>query len=523
MKIVAARMNHETNTFSPVPTPLASFGPDGPTFGAAALAQGRGTRTGLGAFIEAAEARGATIAVACNATANPSGRVHDAAFAALAGSIVDAVAGGCDLILLDLHGAMTTESFDYGEGELLRRVRAVAPTTPLAVALDLHGNLSPAMIAHADLIVGFKTYPHVDMHETGAHVARLAFEWLDTGQRPALAWAQPPLLSHTLRSATAVGAMQRAVERARQMEAGGLPAASIFAGFSLADIPEAGMSVVAVGASAAEAQAAADELARGIWADRDGFVYRSAPLATSVAEGRALRAAAAPGSGPVLLLDHGDNVMSGGSCDTTTLLEECLRQGLEGIGAGPFADAETVAHCIEAGVGARLRIALGNKMPLGLPGPQCAPFSLEVEVIAVGDGRFCITGPIYTGETWAMGRSVALRHAAGTLVVSERPMEPLDLGVFTSLGVDPAAFDYLLLKSRMYCRPAFGPLGCGLVECDSGGVTGSDYGQFEFRRVRRPIYPFDPAPDWQPPATATASSPSPSPPPKALDRAKMAR
>ena len=102
-------------------------------------------------------------------------------------------------------------------------------------------------------------------------------------------------------------------------------------------------------------------------------------------------------------------------------------------------------------------------------------------MLAIGDGRFRITGPIYTGETWAMGRSVALRHAAGTLVVSERPMEPLDLGVFTSLGVDPAAFDFLLLKSRMYCRPAFGPLGCGLVECDSGGVTG-----LRLRTVRVP-------------------------------------
>jgi len=114
-----------------------------------------------------------------------------------------------------------------------------------------------------------------------------------------------------------------------------------------------------------------------------------------------------------------------------------------------------------------------------------------VRVRAAGDGRFRITGPIYTGETWAMGRSVVLEHEAATLVVTERPMEPLDLGVFTSLGVDPRGFDHLLLKSRMYCRPAFEPIGCGLVECDSGGVTGSDYALFEFRRVRRPIHPLD--------------------------------
>ncbi len=491
MKIVAARMNHETNTFSPVPTPLEAFGPEGPVFGAAALAGARGTRTALGAFIEAAEARGATIEVAVNATANPSGRVHDAAYEALADAIVKAVRAGCDLILLDLHGAMATQRFDDGEAELLRRIREVAPDTPLALALDLHGNLGQAMLARADIVVGFKTYPHVDMAETGAHAARLAFAWLDGGLRPVLAWARPPLLSHTLRSATGEGAMQRAVQRAGQLEAAGLRAVSVFAGFSQADIAEAGMSVVVVGDSAEQAQAAANELAAQIWAERDGFVYTSEPLSDSVARAAALRAAAPAGAGPVLLLDHGDNVMSGGTCDTTTLFEACLRQGLRRMGVGPLADPQAVAQCIAAGVGNRVEIRLGNHTPLGRPGGQPPPLALKVRVRAITDGRFRISGPIYTGETWAMGRSVLLEHEAAVLVVSERPMEPLDLGVFTSLGIDPRDFDYLLLKSRMYCRPVFGLIACGMVECDSGGVTTSDYRQFDFRHLRRPIYPID--------------------------------
>ena len=261
MRIVAARLNHETNTFSPVPTPLSAFGPDGATFAAQALAQATGTRTGLGAFIDLARQRGDELVVAVNATANPSGRVQDSAFEQMAGSIVDAVKKGCDLILLDLHGAMVTQSLDDAEGELLRRVRAVAAGTPVAVALDLHANLSQAMVDHADVIVGFKTYPHVDMYETGAHAARLAFRWLDTGRRPAIAWRQLPLLSHTLASATAQGAMQRAVARAQGLEQQGLAAATVFAGFSLADIPNAGMSVVTVGEDHHQAQAAADVLA----------------------------------------------------------------------------------------------------------------------------------------------------------------------------------------------------------------------------------------------------------------------
>lgn len=491
MNIVAARINHETNTFSPVATPLASFGPDGPTFDAQALAQARGTRTGLGAFIAAAEARGERLTVAVNATASPSGRVDDAAFERMAGSLVEAARAGCDLLLLDLHGAMVTQSFDDAEGELLRRLRAVAPQTPIAVALDLHGNITQTMIDCADVIVGFQTYPHIDMFETGAKVAQLAFQLLDSGRAPALAWVPLPLLSHTLRSATGEGAMQRAEQRARQLEGAGLLAASVFAGFSLADIRDAGVSVVVCGRNPAEAQAGADTLARQLWAERADFVYTSAPLADSVAQARSLQAVASEQRGPVLLLDHGDNVMSGGSCDTTTVLEECLRQGLQRIGAGPLADPQTVAQAIAAGVGERLQVQLGNKMALGLGEAQRPPLALEVRVRTISDGRFRITGPIYTGETWAMGRTVVLDHAAGTLVVSERPMEPLDLGVFTSVGVNPADFNFLILKSRMYCRPSFGPIARALVECDSRGVTSSDYGLFKFTRLRRPVYPLD--------------------------------
>ncbi len=490
MRVVAARLNHETNTFSPLPTPLAAFGTDGPAFGTAALTSARGTRTGLGAFIDACERRGAALTVAVNATAYPSGRVDDDAFEIMAGAIVKAVGDGCDAVLLDLHGAMVTKSFDDAEGELLRRIRAVAPQVPLAVALDLHGNVTAQMVDAANVIVGFKTYPHIDMYETGAHAARLLFEWRDGGDRTHVAWAQPPLLSHTLRSATDEGAMQRAVQRAQAMEAEGLLAATVFAGFSLADIPEAGVSVVTVGRNEVQAQRAADELAQQIWRERDGFIYSSAPLADSVA--RAGKQRAQSSGGPVLLLDHGDNVMSGGTCDTTDLLEACLRQGLTRIGVGPLADPPTVAQAISAGIGARIEIALGNKVPLGLGTTQRPPFSGAARVRAIGDGRFRITGPIYTGEVWAMGRTVVLEHDAFTVVVTERPMEPLDLGVFECVGVDPRVFDYLLLKSRMYCRPSFVPIASALVECDSRGVCSSDYSLFRFERMRRPIYPLDP-------------------------------
>ncbi len=193
----------------------------------------------------------------------------------------------------------------------------------------------------------------------------------------------------------------------------------------------------------------------------------------------------------MLLLDHGDNCMSGGTCDTMDVLQAALAQGLTGIAVGPICDPETVATLIKAGVGAEVEVALGNKVPLAQLGLHKEPLQLRGRVHAASDGGYTVTGPIYTGQRCHMGRSVCLDIGSAQIVVTEQPHEPWDLGVFHCVGVDPTRFRYLLLKSRMYCRPVFVPLSAGLVECDSPGVTTSDYARFQFTHVHRPVYPLD--------------------------------
>jgi microcystin degradation protein MlrC len=403
-----------------------------------------------------------------------------------------AAAPGCDAVLLDLHGAMVAEQSDDGEGDLLERVRAaVGPRAPIAVALDLHGNLTRKMVEHADAIVGYKTYPHIDIHETGAHAARLLFDALEgRTSRPTVRWKQLPLMAHTLRSSDLGGAMRRAIESARAEERAGVPAVSVFAGFSLADIAAPCVSVVATGEAQA-AQAAADRVAAQIWREREDFVYRSEPLADSIARAKRLAEGAAR---PVLLLDHGDNCMSGGTCDTMDVLEAALQSGLEGIGVGPICDPQAVAELVAAGVGATVTVALGNKLPM--PKLRLAakrPLPLTGTVRSIGDGEYVIAGPTYTGMRCRMGASVLFDTGAARIVVTERTQEPWDLGVFECVGLDPRRERYLLLKSRMYCRPVFGPIAAGLVECDSDGATSSNYALFPFARLRRPVYPLDPA------------------------------
>ncbi|MEP6656544.1 MAG: M81 family metallopeptidase [Betaproteobacteria bacterium] len=492
MRFVIARLNHETNSFSPVPTPLEAFEPQ---WGEAAAVAARGSRTPMGAFLDLASGLGARITTPLFAMANPSGPVEDVAYQQMADAIVKAVAEGCDAVLLDLHGAMVTTRSDDGEGELLERVRLEAPGVPVAVALDLHGNVTQRMIDHADIMVSFKTYPHVDMYETGAHAGRLLARMLAGEIRPVLAWRRPPLMTHTLRSATGQGAMQRAVQAARQAEREGLLGVSVFAGFALADTPAPCLSVVALADSdPAQAAACVEQIARKAWEERSGFVYQSEPLETSMRRARELAAGA--GSGPVLLLDHGDNCMSGGTCDDMDVLRAALEHGLEDILVGPICDPQAVAQLLEMGHGAHAVVQAGNKRPLAKLGITKTPLVLEGTVRAISDGQFRITGPIYTGQTVAMGRTVLFDTGAARLVLTERTQEPLDIGVFACVGENARSARYLLLKSRMYCRPVFEPLAKGVVECDGRGVTSSDYSLFPFGRVQRPVYPLDPGTRW---------------------------
>ena len=492
MRVVIARINHETNTFSPVPTPLDAFEP---RWGDDASTAARGTRTAMGAFLDLAAELRAEVSTPVFAMANPSGPVEDAAFQAMTDAIIDAVAPGCDAVLLDLHGAMVTDTRDDGEGELLERLRVAAPGVPVAVALDLHGNVTQRMVDHADIIVSFETYPHVDMYETGAKAGRLLARMLAAEIEPVIAWRRPPLMTHTLRVATAHGAMRRAVQAAREAEREGMLSVSVLAGFALADIPAPCLSVIAIAdKESAQAASCAERIARQAWEERSDFVYHSEPLARSISRAREL--AAASGSGPVLLLDHGDNCMSGGTCDDMDVLRAALENDFDDILVGPVCDPGAVAQLIAAGVGARAALPVGNKRPLVKLGITKQPLMLEGTVGAICDGRFIVTGPTYTGQTMEMGRTVVFDTRVARLVITERTQEPFDIGVFTSVGEDPRRVRYLLLKSRMYCRPVFEPFARGLVECDGHGVTSSDYNVFPFRRVQRPVYPLDEDTSW---------------------------
>jgi microcystin degradation protein MlrC len=493
MRLLIAMMKHETNTFSPVPTPLKRFGHGpGPLYGKAAEEAFRGTGSALGAYLDLAEREGAEIVLPIAASAPPSRPVEDAAYEHIAGIITDAVAkGGFDGIMLDLHGAMVTESFEDGEGELLRRIRALDPKTPIAVAYDMHANLYEAMIANATVVAGYRTYPHVDTYETARRAGDILIRAIRGEVRPVMAWGNAPMLPHVMRQGTDDHPNRELQERCVTMASEGALAASLFTGFPHADIANAGLSAVVVTDGDKDlAERLRDELLDRAWVEREAFVYKIEPLQRALARAKAMPEPSA-GEGPIVLLDHYDNCASGGTMDTTVVLGEILRAGLDNVAAFAVYDPEAVQLAIAAGIGAPVTLSIGGKLKMPqIPGDS-PPLEISGIVKTIASGRFRNKGPMGRGVATDMGPSVVIDTGKVEIALISRHVEPSDLNCFFSLGIDPLQKRYVMLKSRVHWRAGLGAMAKAVVDCAGIGVCTSDYSSLTFKNVRRPIYPLD--------------------------------
>ena len=493
MRLLIAMMKHETNTFSPVPTPLARFGNGpGPLYGDAAIRAYRGTGTGLGAYLDLAAREGAEIALPIAAGASPSGPVEDAAYKHITDTICEAAArGGFDGIMLDLHGAMVTENLEDGEGEFLKRLRAIDPVTPIAVSLDMHANLYDAMIANATVVAGYRTYPHIDTYETAKLAGEILLRAMRGEVNPVMTWRNEPMLPHVMRQGTDDHPNKELQNRCAAMSAEGALAASLFTGFPHADITTAGLSAVVVTDGDRKlAEELRDELLGRAWVEREAFVYKLEPLQQSVARAKAMPSAQ-PGEGPIVLLDHYDNCASGGTMDTTVVLAEILRQGLEDVAAFAIYDPSAVQQAIAAGIGARVTLSIGGKIKMPAIPDESPPLTVAGNVKTISNGRYKNRGPMARGVAMDMGPAVVLDTGAAEIVLISRHVEPSDLNCLSSLGIDPLQKRYMMLKSRIHWRAGLGPMAKAVVECAGIGVCTSDYGQLKFDKVRRPIYPLD--------------------------------
>lgn len=487
MRLLVAMMKHETNTFSPVVTDLDRFMSWGGYVGEEAYNAYKGTGMPFGAYLDIAEAEGHEVITPIAAEAMPSGKVKAEAYDFMTGKILDAVRDGVDACLLDLHGAMVAETTEDGEGTLLENIRKIAPGIPIAVTYDLHTNLTQKMIDNCTCLIGYKTYPHIDMVEVGTQIAHVLMRALKGEVRPVMAWGQPALLAQTLRMGHDDEPMKTLLAMAREAEHDPkVLAATVFGGFPLADFHDAGASVcVVTDGDQALADKWRDTLTEAMWARREEFVYQHEPLIEAVGRAKELT------DGPILLLDHADNVGSGGTQDVMTVIEEVLRQGLDDVAVAAVYDPGAVEAMQKAGIGATVTLRLGGKTDMPSIKLKGRPIEVTGTVKSLTDGQWVVRGPMYTGVKVSMGHSAVLDTGKVEIVITSRHHEPWDLGVFTSVGIQPRHKRYLLLKSRIHYRAGFGDLGRHTITCDGEGVTTSDNSILDFQHVRRPIYPLD--------------------------------
>src|SRR5438552_13404289 len=347
LRFVIALIKHETNTFSPLSTPLSAFGHgNGPSFGDAARARFAGTNTPMGAYLDIAERAGARIVTPVAGEAWPSNKTSRETFERLVRPLEDAVRAGCDAALLDLHGAMVIEDCDDAEGEIVSRLRRIAPGLPIAVTLDYQTNLSSELVENATVITGYKTYPHIDMYDVGKLSADILLKSLTGEVEPVMAWGWKPLLASVMRHAPEDGPSGDILRYAREMEGSGkVLAATLLPSFPHADTPYTGVSAIVVGdAKRGGGEAAAREVCERMldiaWQRRAEYAFVAAPLAESVAAAK--RLGNAPQDGPVLLIDHCDNCGSGGAQDVMAVVAEILRQELDDVAIAPIRDPAAV-------------------------------------------------------------------------------------------------------------------------------------------------------------------------------------
>jgi len=481
--IAVGGIQHETNVFGPYPATFEVFAArdEWPPLcrGERMLEEVDGMNLPVTGAIDRLRALGHDIVPLLWCSATPSAQVTEDAFERISAMFLETLAATpVDAVLLDLHGAMVCEHVADGDGELLRRIRAcVGEATPIVACLDLHANVSEQMVAESSLLEAYRTYPHVDMAETGARSADLLDLLLRNGlaRFPAVATRRADFLIPPVFGCTLVDPAGAIYEQLRELIKGEVAGLSLACGFPLSDVPEAGPVVVAYGFERSAVERAADDLLDEIERREAEFKGRLYSVEEAVSEAMRLAVAA---NGPVILADSQDNPGGGGSGDTTEILRELVEQGAQQALVGVINDASAAAKAHQAGLDATITISLGGKS--GLPGNE--PFKADFRVLALSAGRFRATGPMLGGAEMDFGPTALLGIGGVRIAVGSRAIQTMDQSMFRHLGVEPCEQRIIALKSSVHFRNDFqyfatavlSVIAPGPVTCDLSKVAFSD-------------------------------------------------
>lgn len=495
MRILVAGISTETNTFASTPTTLEDFKwresilppeeyHDGFPYGKSILNHIRGTRSVIGGFITVAEQYGIELDFLMGNHATPGGTVQQDAYDTLKKILLKRIdeADGYQGILLNLHGAMVTESIQDVEGDLLAEVRKkVGPAIPIIATLDLHANSTQKMAENANVLIGFDLYPHTDLYERGVEAATVMKQIVEGKILPTLAWCQLPLITLPPKQCTLIEPMKSLLKQAHAIEEREkVINVTLSMGFPFSDIYDAGVSVlVTTNNDQLLAEEVAEEMAQKIWDAREEFSVSFTPIPT------AIEYAATQAKGVVILADGSDNPGGGAPCDGTTILQEFIKHKVQDAVIAIIADPESVAKAVEAGVGNSVTLHLGGKTD----NKHGAPVHLTAYVKLLSDGTFRPEGAMNKGASLNMGRTAVLVKDGIEIVVTERRLQPYDTALLRSVGIEPTKKRIIALKSAVHYRSTYQEIADRIFEVDTPGVHRSDFNVLTYKNLRTPLYP----------------------------------
>jgi len=412
------------------------------------------------------------------AGASASAHVTEDAYERIAGAIVDRVrAGGFDAIYLDLHGAMVTEHLDDGEGELLARVRGiVGDDMPLVVSLDLHANVTARMVALADALVAYRTYPHVDMAQTGLRAAHLLARRIAHGEPLKRAMRRVPFLIPVNGMCTLVEPARGMYGTLESLEKDEVVSLSFAPGFPASDFDECGPVFWGYALDGEAADFAVDKLYTQLV---DEEARWNVPFLSPDEAAREAIDASRDAGKPVIIADTQDNPGVGGDSNTMGMVRALLRHDARDAAVGVIWDEKAAHAAHRAGVGARIRIALGG----GSNVPGDAPLEGEFEVEYLSDGRFRFDGPMLNGMSGELGPTACLRIGGVRIAVSSIKMQVFDRNLFRVAGIEPERMKILVNKSSVHFRADFEPIAERVLVAKAPGPMAADPADLPWRNL----------------------------------------
>lgn len=482
MRIGVACLMQESNTFALNSSSLTDFDIKK---GSGLVSANHDTNTEVGGFLAELSILGAEAVPLVSAWAISGGPVDDRSFESLSNLLLEEIKSAeFDGLLLALHGAWSSTSHVSADAELVRRVRnVIRKEIPIVVTLDLHANVRPRLLTGIQGLVGYRTYPHVDMADTGRAAARMIYRILEERLQPELYLMPIPLIAPPQIATTDRSPIKDIYElMERIFGSSDVLSASFFCVQPWLDMETVASSLVVVAPRPnAETPAKIRRIGQYLWDHRNELQM------DWTSPDDLIRTVLHQTHHPIIISEAFDAPTGGSSGDHPGLLS-ILFPHRNTLSACLFmVDAEAAKQSHRAGVGAKFSGTLGGKKDnrFGLP------VQAEGRVSRLSDGAFILKGPVFTGKRVEMGLTAVLEFGRLKVVVASRPVVVIDPELYRSQGIEPQEHDVVGVKSPTLFRPGYASMLGSVLNLDMPGVCRGNLARVGFRKIGRPIWPLD--------------------------------